>query len=557
MGGSLRPRAASSLRSRAVALLGLGFASLVALGVFEALDEGRVIAAEREVVAVRQVTSDNQALSAAMTAQQAALKSYVEALAQPDRTPPGLGVREDLLNEYLTASGESRAAQARLSEDASRAGIDASPATGSSAAWESWAAQRRGMAEAGPTDPVNPAVDATGVSLFATFAAEDRIFSDAARGEEAAAAQRATGLNASHARVFYSGLAVEAVALVLLGVAFIRSVLSPLARLTATAAELAEGRAAPVPFQERRDEVGSLARALRSWQRTSAEMYRVFERSPIGIARLSGRGEVLDVNPSLKRMVGDAGRRLTDMVVTEDRPAIAGHIKQLREGVQESAALEARFVGDAGDVFWADVTLAAVPSEDGERYLLAMVEDVELRKRQEFELRHKAGHDALTQLPNRSLFEDRLGQAIRIARRRGSPLSILLLDLDRFKPVNDELGHHAGDEVLRQVARRLRSVLRESDTLARLGGDEFAVVLAGEDRLGADHAAAKLEEAMVQPFSLGAVERSVGVSAGIAVYPGDGADVHSLLASADAGMYRVKRRHHDLAAAGSVTVGQQ
>jgi diguanylate cyclase (GGDEF)-like protein/PAS domain S-box-containing protein len=285
-------------------------------------------------------------------------------------------------------------------------------------------------------------------------------------------------------------------------------------------------------------------------------MFNVFQRSPIGIARLSAEGEVLEANPSLEQMLGAAhdsltGRNLVDLVAVEDRNMVTARVRELTVEHQDGAgagpdsvALEARHLRSDGTNFWTDITLAAVPSDDGSRYLLAMLEDVDVRKRQELELRHQAGHDALTQLPNRSLFEDRLGHAILAAHRRGGPLAVLVLDLDRFKPVNDDLGHHAGDEVLRQAGRRLRQALRQSDTIARLGGDEFGVVLAGEDREGAERTAAKLEAAMAPPFEVGGESRSVGLSAGIAVYPNDGTGAPDLLAAADAAMYRAKRHHH-------------
>jgi diguanylate cyclase (GGDEF)-like protein/PAS domain S-box-containing protein len=557
MGGFRRRSAANSLRARAVAVLALGFASLLVLGAFEAMDEGRVISAERAAVAVRQVAADDQALGAALAAQQTALNTYVDSLSTADHTPHGLGTHADLLNDYLTASGEAQAALKRLTGDARRSGVDPTSPMRSAEAWQNWATERRAQAETDPPSPPTPAFQADGISLFATFSADDRIFADRVAVAEASATALASDLNASHARVFFSGLAVEAAALLLLGLALIRQVLTPVSRLTDAAADLAAGRAARVPYQDRSDEVGSLARALVSWQRASAEMFKVFQRSPIGIARLGADGQVLEANPSLEQMLGVphdslTGQNLVDLVAVEDRDMVTARVKELAvddpkptgRPRQDSVALEARHLRSDGTFFWTDITLAAVPAEDGSRYLLAMLEDVDVRKRQELELRHQAGHDALTQLPNRSLFEDRLGQAILTARRRGGPLAVLVLDLDRFKPVNDDLGHHAGDEVLRQAARRLRKALRQSDTIARLGGDEFAVVLAGEDREGAERTAAKLERVMDPSFEVGGESRSVGLSAGIAIYPDDGTEAQQLLAEADAAMYRAKRDHH-------------
>lgn len=158
------------------------------------------------------------------------------------------------------------------------------------------------------------------------------------------------------------------------------------------------------------------------------------------------------------------------------------------------------------------------------------------------EAHHQALHDGLTTLPNRVLLNDRLQQAILLADRDRGGLALLMLDLDRFKDVNDILGHHTGDELLQQVALRLRSVVRASDTVARLGGDEFAVVLptAGDTTL-ATRIARIIVQALEQPFSLGDHQVAVGASVGVAVYPDHGADAKTLLRHADVAMYVAKR----------------
>jgi diguanylate cyclase (GGDEF)-like protein/PAS domain S-box-containing protein len=154
-----------------------------------------------------------------------------------------------------------------------------------------------------------------------------------------------------------------------------------------------------------------------------------------------------------------------------------------------------------------------------------------------------ANHDGLTGLPNRMLFEDRLESAVALARRESRSFGLLYLDLDRFKPVNDTLGHAAGDELLMEVGRRIRGQVRESDTVARVGGDEFTVIL---PRLvggrTAEVVARKILAALEAPFELECGSRSVsiGASVGIALYPADGHDVASLVRAADAAMYRSK-----------------
>jgi diguanylate cyclase len=157
---------------------------------------------------------------------------------------------------------------------------------------------------------------------------------------------------------------------------------------------------------------------------------------------------------------------------------------------------------------------------------------------------HQALHDALTGLPNRALLGDRIGQAIRQADRELVPAALLLLDLDRFKEVNDTLGHHYGDQLLVQVGQRLKAALRESDTVARLGGDEFAVLLpriaSGE---GAVAVARKLQAALHEPFPLDGLNLEVEASIGLAAYPEHGGDPEELLQHADIAMYVAKETH--------------
>lgn len=164
------------------------------------------------------------------------------------------------------------------------------------------------------------------------------------------------------------------------------------------------------------------------------------------------------------------------------------------------------------------------------------------------ELQHQALHDALTDLPNRTLLQDRLEQATRNAKREGTPLALFIMDLDRFKEINDTLGHHYGDLLLQQVAVRLRSALRDSDTVARLGGDEFAIVLPNAHEYdNAAQTARKIAEAIEAPFILDNQSFHVGISIGISLYPQDGQDFVTLMRRADVAMYTAKRSHADYA----------
>ena len=157
-------------------------------------------------------------------------------------------------------------------------------------------------------------------------------------------------------------------------------------------------------------------------------------------------------------------------------------------------------------------------------------------------LRHQALHDDLTDLPNRALLYDRMEAALTAAERSGEPAALLLVDLDRFKEVNDTLGHDSGDRLLEEVAARLQGVVRRGDTLARLGGDEFAVLLRGlPDRGMAAELAGRLQDAIARPFLLNGVSAVLDASIGIAHCPEHGTDVHTLVQRADVAMYDAKR----------------
>ena len=161
--------------------------------------------------------------------------------------------------------------------------------------------------------------------------------------------------------------------------------------------------------------------------------------------------------------------------------------------------------------------------------------------RQSDALAHQALHDALTDLPNRALLHDRLQQALRIAQRDQSTVALLLLDLDRFKEINDTFGHHHGVQLLQQVGLRLGATLRDSDTVARLGGDEFAMLLPATDERGALRVAGKLVQALDQPFVVEGYSVAAGASIGIALAPEHGHDATTLLRRADVAMYVAKR----------------
>ncbi len=172
---------------------------------------------------------------------------------------------------------------------------------------------------------------------------------------------------------------------------------------------------------------------------------------------------------------------------------------------------------------------------------ISLFMDITQKKRSEAEIVYRANYDALTGLPNRNLLTERLGQAVKQARREGSHVAVMFLDLDFFKQVNDTLGHAIGDRLLQAVSERMRLCVRETDTIARLGGDEFVVLLADiEDSDAAGVVAEKIITQLVEPFVFDGNEIHIGASIGITLFPDDGQDVETLFRNADLAMYRAK-----------------
>jgi diguanylate cyclase (GGDEF)-like protein/PAS domain S-box-containing protein len=194
-----------------------------------------------------------------------------------------------------------------------------------------------------------------------------------------------------------------------------------------------------------------------------------------------------------------------------------------------------------GEAFWCEVRGRAVQADALEAGTIWVYIDISARKEREQRIQHLADHDALTGLLNRRLLEDRVRQAIGMARRQDKVAALMLLDLDGFKQINDRFGHLTGDFVLRIVAKRMKECVRETDTVARLGGDEFVVLLTGQ-RTAEDSAAVaeKILASLTAPIAGGGREFRIGASIGISVYPRDGLSPDALLRHADAAMYRVK-----------------
>lgn len=228
----------------------------------------------------------------------------------------------------------------------------------------------------------------------------------------------------------------------------------------------------------------------------------------------------------------------------EDRTQVDAEIHAYLDGITPAYYNEHRVLCRDGSIKWVlarGMIVSRMPDGTPMR-MIGTHADITERKNMEERMRHMAHYDLLTELPNRALINERLQQAVIKARRDKTFMAVIFLDLDRFKPVNDELGHDIGDLLLKQVAQRLLSSVRASDTVARLGGDEFVVLLpAIEQQQDATVVAEKILHALKQPFKVAEYDIHISASIGIAAYPEHGEDEKLLLINADIAMYHAKK----------------
>jgi len=293
---------------------------------------------------------------------------------------------------------------------------------------------------------------------------------------------------------------------------------------------------------------------------SEARFRLALENAPIGIALVGAEGSWLHVNPALTRMFGyseDELRSLTwqDITHPADVEVDQALVDQTLSGEIDHYSMEKRYFRSDGRVIWGLLTVGLVRDPAGApRYFISQIEDVTERHAADARLRALALHDALTDLPNRNLLIERLDQVL-AADASASTVAVLYLDLDRFKVVNDSLGHIAGDELLKLVARRVADITRPGDTVARLGGDEFAVVCTELDSLDTAIAIAhRLLANIAEPLLVGGREVVATASVGIAMARANDTS-ETLLRNADIAMYQAKQRGRQRVEVFSDTLG--
>jgi diguanylate cyclase (GGDEF)-like protein/PAS domain S-box-containing protein len=283
-------------------------------------------------------------------------------------------------------------------------------------------------------------------------------------------------------------------------------------------------------------------------RRTAETRFEIgFEQSAIGAVISDLDGLPIRVNAVACAILGEraerlVGRRWTDYTHPDEVPLGRTVLDRVEAGADTFEG-ERRYIRPDGSVVWtlSHVTLVRDDDVGLPQYFFMQLQDITTRKTMELDLAHQALHDSLTGLANRALLTERLVHGLDTSRQQGTQLGVIFVDIDHFKFVNDSLGHGPGDDLLRQVANRIRSTIRTTDTLARFGGDEFVVICTDVDRRHTEQIAERILVAMSTPWLVDRHDLHVTASVGIA-FSGDSSTPESLLRDSDAAMYRAKDR---------------
>ena len=273
----------------------------------------------------------------------------------------------------------------------------------------------------------------------------------------------------------------------------------------------------------------------------------VFDNAHEGIMITDPTGRIIEVNATFSELTGYAREEAVGQ--TADLLKSGHHDAAFYEGMWQTISTAGYWRGEVwnrkktGEIFVELLTISTVRNRAGEiSHFVGIFSDITLLKQHQERLEHLAHFDALTQLPNRMLLGDRMQLAMAQSERNGKALAVCYLDLDGFKPVNDQYGHATGDKLLVEVAQRLRSCVRAGDTVSRLGGDEFVLLFSELDNVReCDHAINRVISVLTTPFRISGHEISISASIGVTLYPQDGSDSDTLLRHADQAMYAAKQ----------------
>jgi len=293
----------------------------------------------------------------------------------------------------------------------------------------------------------------------------------------------------------------------------------------------------------------ALAQVTKSAEEKGEALHAVIHHAMAAIIQINAQGVIYLFNPAAERMFGYDAKEVIghNIKMLMPEPYASQHDAYLAHYMKSG---EAHIIGSEremsalrkdGTTFPIALYVNSMPHHN-EPHFIGMIQDITERKQADKIIQELAYFDSLTKLPNRQMFMDRITQAFIHEQRNNQGFSLLFLDLDGFKKVNDTLGHKAGDAVLKQVAQRLRDCVREGDTVARLGGDEFTVILANTvQKQGIVITANKIIDAINAPINIDTHTPHIGVSIGIAIYPADGDEVDTIIQHADRAMYTAKK----------------
>lgn len=279
----------------------------------------------------------------------------------------------------------------------------------------------------------------------------------------------------------------------------------------------------------------------------STRFQAAFDYATIGMAIISKTGKILRINTALRELLGYSEKELLNMNFVEishpdDISEYSNQLQQLLSGELTNFQLEKRFLTKNADIRWTLVSASIAPDIDGKNsYCILQIQSIDEQRKATSELNHMAYHDPLTNLDNRSQFDKNINLAISAADATKTRFAVIMLDLDRFKIINDSMGHDAGDSLLKIVAERLQTSVRRSDKTARLGGDEFVVII--QDLTHSEIVAnisQKILENILKPLVIKGNQVYITTSIGISIYPDDGHNGQTLIESADVALYRAK-----------------